>query len=382
MPEVGAWMFWLSTGLVFHSYVVFPAHMRRLGRKAKTLAQTTHFPDIDIVLAAYNEAAVIEQKIRSSFNTHYPGKVRLFIGTDACTDATDALIGRLKLDFPALEHRIFLERSGKPTIINQLVAEATAEILVLTDADAFFYPETLGALAAGFAQPHIGGVQADVDLLAENSNEVARQEVRYTYREMEIKAGEGQLGCVIGAFGAAYAIRRALYRPVPAGFNVDDFFIFMAVLQQGYQTVFSSTARYNLLLSGEADVQFRRKRRIGKGNFQNLLYFGKLLFKVDACAYAFWSHKTLRWLTPVLLIIAFVGAVLASTHAPTYGLFAAIMLFLAFLAGLDHGLFAARGYKLSGIRFIRHFLLMNLALLFGLFDLLRGDTRSHWNNKA
>lgn len=131
-------MFWLSTGLVFHSYVVFPAHMRWLNRKPNTTPSHAHTPDIDILLAAWNEAAVIEEKIRSSFASNYPGKIRLFIGTDACTDATDSIIQALQSEFPGLEHRIFGQRTGKPTIINQLAAEATAEILVLTDADAFF----------------------------------------------------------------------------------------------------------------------------------------------------------------------------------------------------------------------------------------------------
>lgn len=381
MPEVGAWMFWLSTGLVCHSYVVFPAHMRRLSRKAKAAPELNVYPALDIVLAAWNEEAVIEQKIRSSFDSNYPGKIRVFVGTDACTDATDAIVQRLQLEFPGLEHRKFEQRTGKPAIINQLITEATADILVLTDADAFFYPDTLTALVAPFANSKVGGVQADVELIAESSNEVAHQEARYTYREMEIKAGEGQLGCIIGAFGAAYAIRRKLYRPVPHGFNVDDFFIFMEVLRQGYQTVYSSAARYRLLLSGDAEVQFRRKRRIGKGNFQNLYYFGRLLFRPGALAYAFWSHKALRWLTPFLLLTAFGGALLAADQT-LYALIAATMLTLAAAALLDHFLLAPQGWKFKGLRFIRHFLSMNLALLLGFFDLIRGNSQSHWNNKA
>lgn len=381
MPDAGAWMFWLSTGLVFHSYVVFPAHMRRLNRKPRPTSTTNNFPDIDILLAAWNEASVIEQKIRSSLETNYPGKLNLYVGTDACTDETDAIIRRLQAEYPNLNHRIFETRRGKPEIINSLAKEAQSEILVLTDADAFFYPETLSALVAGFSDPTVGGIQADVDLVAENSNEVAHQEVRYTYREMEIKAGEGELGCIIGAYGAAYAIRRSLYQPIPAGFNVDDFFIFMSVLQQGYQTIYSKAARYSLLLSGDAAVQFRRKRRIGKGNYQNLIYFRNQLFQLSTTSYVFWSHKAIRWLTPFLLLTAWSGALLAA-ELPLYRFFAASMLLAAVVALFDHLIFAPRGWKVSGLRFISHFLLMNFALLLGFYDLIRGDNRGHWNNKA
>lgn len=381
MPDVGAWMFWLSTGLVFHSYVVFPVHMRRLRRKPTSFPAPIQYPDLDIVLAAWNEEAVIEQKIRSSFTSNYPGKIRLLIGTDACTDNTDAIVQRLQNEYPGLVHRSFTQRTGKPGILNQLITEATADIVVLTDADAFFYPETLSALVAPFADAKVGGVQADVELIAESSNEVAHQEARYTYREMEIKAGEGQMGCIIGAYGAAYAIRRKLYRPIPAGFNVDDFFIFMEILRQGYQTVYCTAARYQLLLSGDAEVQFRRKRRIGKGNYQNLFYFGNLLFRPGKLAYAFWSHKALRWFTPLLILTAFIGASLAIS-TPFYALIATTMLVLGAAALLDHLVLAPRGWKVKGLRFIRHFLSMNLALLLGFYDMLRGDIRGYWNNKA
>ncbi len=382
MPEAGALLFWLSTGLVFHSYVLFPAQMRTLRRLPAPPPVSGITPDIDILLAVWNEAEVIERKIRSTFATTYPGKISLYIGTDACTDTTDQLIEKLRTEFPAIIHERFTERTGKPGILNVLQQKATAEILVMTDADAFFQPDTLQALIAPFSDERVGGVQADVKITTEASNEVALQEARYTYREMEIKQGESRLGSIIGAFGAAYALRKSCYRNIPNGFIVDDFFLFMEVLRQGYVTVYAQEARYELLLSGDAQVQFRRKRRIGKGNFQNLLYFSGMLFRLNRTAYCFWSHKVLRWLTPLLLAAAWLGTLLA---APGQVFYAGISWFIGLLitaALIDHWLLVPRGIKVKGLRFLSHFLLMNVALLLGLKDLWQGDNRSHWSNRG
>ena len=296
--------------------------MRRLTKRKQTFAPAAApFPELDILLAVHNEEDVIEAKVVATFAQEYPARVRLLVGTDACTDATDRLLEQLKYRYPNLVHRRFLQRAGKPQILNALVQEATAPILVLTDADALPDPACLLALVAPFADALIGGVQADVVVQTESSNEVALQEARYSYREMEIKRGESRWGAVTGAFGAMYALRRELFTPLPKGFIVDDFFLFQEVLRKGYQTVYNEDARYSLRISGDARVQFRRKRRIGKGNFQNLWHFKSMLLGLNLISYCFWSHKVLRWLTPFLLGLAWLCSWRAAGLQPYYLVF-------------------------------------------------------------
>jgi cellulose synthase/poly-beta-1,6-N-acetylglucosamine synthase-like glycosyltransferase len=383
MAEFAALLFWLCTLLVFHSYVLFPAHMRRLTKRKQTFAPAVApFPELDILLAVHNEEDVIEAKVVATFAQEYPARVRLLVGTDACTDATDRLLEQLKYRYPNLMHRRFLQRTGKPQILNALVQEATAPILVLTDADALPDPACLLALVAPFADARIGGVQADVVVQTESSNEVALQEARYSYREMEIKRGESRWGAVTGAFGAMYALRRELFTPLPKGFIVDDFFLFQEVLRKGYQTVYNEDARYSLRISGDARVQFRRKRRIGKGNFQNLWHFKSMLLGLNRISYCFWSHKVLRWLTPFLLGLAWLCSWRAAGLQPYYLVFFLGGWLLVMLASIDHWLFAPLGLKTRILRFIRHFLMMNLALVLGFSDALRGNSQAWWSNKA
>ncbi|MFN8921958.1 MAG: glycosyltransferase, partial [Sphingobacteriia bacterium] len=88
----------------------------------------------------------MEERLNNLLKTQYPAEVEILIGTDACTDATDALIAERALQDARLRHFRFPERQGKPNIINQLVAHSRHEILVLTDAGILFAPKTLEKL--------------------------------------------------------------------------------------------------------------------------------------------------------------------------------------------------------------------------------------------
>lgn len=379
-------LFVSASALIFHSYVLFPAQMLRLARqKQSPLPEPNNQPPwrVDVLMAAYNEAAVITAKVHSVLKSHYPAaQLRLLVGSDASTDGTDELLEELARQYPhqLVWHR-FEARTGKPPIINQLAASSQADILIVTDADALFEPNTITELVKPFANKQIGGVQAHANIRITENDVVARQEASYTQREMEIKAGEGVLGAVIGGFGAAYALRRELFKPVPAGFVVDDFYTFADISQQGYQTAFSATAQTELQVSGDPKVQFRRKRRIGKGNFQNLWHFRTLLLPGTKLSYVFWSHKALRWLSPLLIMLAFTAAWLGSTQY-LWLQWAAWAMTLAIGTALMDLLLQPLGFSNRFMRFLSHFLLMNIALLLGLFDFLRGDRQVHWNNRA
>jgi len=379
-------LFVSASALIFHSYVLFPAHMLRLSRKKSIPAPSNQEPPpwrVDVLMAAYNEAAVIVQKVHSVLQSNYPAaQLRLLVGSDASTDGTDALLQKMAAEYPGqlIWHR-FEARTGKPPIINQLAASSQADILIVTDADALFDANTITELLKPFSNPGVGGVQAHANIRITEKDLVAQQEASYTQREMEIKAGEGTLGAVIGGFGAAYAVRRTLFKAVPPGFIVDDFYTFADISQQGYLTVFSATSITELRVSGDPKVQFRRKRRIGKGNFQNLWHFKSLLLPGTRLSYVFWSHKALRWLSPFLLLLAFTAA-WAGSNEYTWLRWAAWGMSTAIgLAGIDLVL-QPLGISNRFMRFLSHFVLMNVALMLGFVDFIRGNRQVHWNNKA
>ncbi|MFN3530420.1 MAG: glycosyltransferase [Bacteroidia bacterium] len=374
-------IFTIATLSIFHSYVLFPMQMKRLARKQPVWPEPTDWPELAILMAAYNEEAVVEAKIRSVFNSQYPPeKIHLYVGSDASTDNTNAILGRLTHDFPGLQIIFFEKRTGKPVIINELARQCSGEILIITDADALFDPHCLSELVRPFSNPRIGGVQANTRISMIAGDTVAKQEASYTRREMEIKAGEGVWGAVIGGFGSAYALRKNLFRPVPTGFIVDDFYTFADISGQGYQTVFSREAITELRVSADSAVQFRRKRRIGKGNFQNLRHFTGLLNPFRKIGYVYWSHKVLRWFTPFLILAAYLSSGLAMEQNWLYWAFLGMN--LAFLLALLDLALQYLGISVQALRFLGHFLRMNVALLLGFFDSFKNNQKVSWENKG
>jgi cellulose synthase/poly-beta-1,6-N-acetylglucosamine synthase-like glycosyltransferase len=380
-------VFWLGLLLVAHTYVLFPLLLGWLarGRRQNTDvygAASSELPMVDILLAAHNEEAVIVEKIRSTFATTYPlDRLRLLVGSDNSSDQTNVLLNQLAREYPPLHVEIYTQRTGKPGVIEKLAAHATAPVLVFTDANVFFEPDTIYELVKHFRQPAIGLVGGNILNLEHRREGISGQEKAYLERENRLKYYEGVLwGAMMGAFGGCFAVRRACYHPAPAAFLVDDFYITLAVLRDGYAAINELEAKCYEDVSDHLPEEFRRKARISAGNFQNLREFRALLWPPwRGRAFALWSHKVLRWYTPhvlLLLLAATLGLVLRG-GGWFWQLALAGQLALPGLLLLDVAL-GRLGWHPRLLRFITHFYSMNGALLLGYWRYLRGIKTTVW----
>jgi len=386
---------------LLHTYVIYPWHMRRLAKLPQEWEPLEEFPYTIILMAAHNEEAMIQTKVQSIFRNHYPkSRLTVVVGTDACTDKTNELMLQLCQEYPGLRHRYFPIRIGKPKIINQLYKEYQNEvpkeaILVLTDVDAVLEDHTLAELVLPFSNPWVAGVQANILPSHENfceftkdpspSGNVTAQEIRYMQGEMITKQGESTKGSVIGGYGALMAMRWKRFEPSPDGLLVDDFFWFASLLQKPRtKVVFAEKAIARMPLEGNKAIQFRRKRRLGKGNLQNLWIFKSLIFQRET-AYFFVSHKVLRWLSPWLLMAFYVCCTALVTMYwklhEDYGFVLNWLMFIILLPAsikmLSFPLLKLDVFK-GRIRLLEHFISMNLALTLGAFDLFFKSSRHVW----
>ncbi|MFC7668929.1 glycosyltransferase [Hymenobacter humi] len=244
-----------------------------------------------------------------------------------------------------------------------------------------FAPDTLYHLVKHFQQPGIGLVGGHIINPEHRAEGISGQEKAYLERENLIKYQEGVVwGSMMGAFGGCFAVRRACYHPAPAAFLVDDFYITLAVLRDGYQAINELDAMCYEDVSDRLPEEFRRKARISAGNFQNLKEFRALLWpRWRGVAFALWSHKVLRWYTPVLLLVLLAAtAGLVATGAGWFFQLALLgQLALPLLMLLDGALRRA-GRNSRLLRFITHFYSMNAALLVGYWRYLRGIKTTIW----
>ncbi|HPX76730.1 MAG TPA: hypothetical protein PLW77_09115, partial [Bacteroidales bacterium] len=124
--------------------------------------------------------------------------------------------------------------------------------------------------------------------------------------------------------------------------------------------------------------EFRRKVRIATGNFQNLKEFKHFLWPPwTGLAFSFLSHKVLRWITPIFLILAwginFYLAFLSNFYLVLFCLYNFVLL----LPLVDYLLKKINIHNVF-LRFITHFLSMNVALLTGMFRAMKGVKSNVW----
>ncbi|MGB0931372.1 MAG: glycosyltransferase family 2 protein, partial [Chitinophagales bacterium] len=272
----------------------------------------------------------------------------------------------------------------KIRIVNQLYAFIEAklkpdDVLILTDANVFFTPTTFYELSKHYKNPKIGVVAANILNLGVKDAGISFQEKWYIQRENSVKYLEGIWGgCMMGAFGAAYALRANLFERVPENFIVDDFYLTLKAIEKETLSIKEPAAICYEDVSDDIFEEFRRKKRISAGNFQNLATFAAMTHPREGkVAFCFWSHKVLRWLGPFLMLIAFICSLLLSFQNHFYASMLCLQVAMCGIPLLDYLLKKIHVHS-KILRFITYFQLMNIALLLGFFNYLKGINSNVW----
>ncbi|NNC84211.1 MAG: glycosyltransferase [Flavobacteriales bacterium] len=372
-------IFIVCTLAILHTYVLYPKYLdTRHVESSRSTSEVQPIP-VDVVIAAYNEEQVIDEKIRSILASDYPkDKLRILVGSDGSDDRTDDIVRSFTAQGLPVKLHAF-ERAGKTETINSLMQKTQAEVTILTDANVLFTPQTVRALIAAFRDEQVGLVGADIRAKRVDDDGITVQENEYLEREKRMKWKEGKLwGTMMGAFGGCYAIRTSLYRTVPPHFLVDDFHITMNVIEQGYDAVLEKEAICYEDISSKLSEEFRRKVRMSIGNFQNLRFFSHFLFhKRRGLSFSFISHKVLRWLTPIFLVVSLVTSGLLMDDSRFWTVIFYIQ-FTIICIPLMEMTFDAFGIRSRLMRFISYFVSMNLALMIGMFKSLKRVEKATW----
>jgi cellulose synthase/poly-beta-1,6-N-acetylglucosamine synthase-like glycosyltransferase len=298
--------FWISIAAVAYFYVGFPLVLAALAFFFRRPCRKHPIePTVSILVAAYNEAHAIAAKIRNALDLDYPAdKLEIAIASDGSRDATAEIARRFTGD-PRVRVFEYPVNRGKITALNETVPHLGGEIVAFTDATSMLAPGALRELVANFADPAVGAVSGVYKIRKKEAAQLGSQEDFYWRYETSLKIREGAFGSILGAHGALYAIRKALYPfPAPGTIN-DDCVIPMRILQQGYRVVYEPAA---VAYEEARDTEgFGRRVRIMAGNLQQLAEIGPLLRPPRPLAlFFFLSHKAGRVASPICLLLALI----------------------------------------------------------------------------
>jgi len=376
------WAFWGSMAGISYLYFGYPALvLLRAKLRPRPVRRGNACPRVSIIVAAYNEEALIERKILNTRALDYPAsRLELLIVSDGSTDRTVEIArcyrnGRLRV--------LAARRRGKAYALNRGAAAAHGDVLVFTDANTVLKPDALRRLVAGFCDPEVGGVCGNKQYLpAGRGDATGRGEGAYWGFDTWLKTMESAGGSVFAADGALYAVRRSLFMPIADPAQADDMAISMRVVLQHRRLVFEPGAVVLEDAPPDAAREFRRKVRVTNHSLRALLNLGPALWSSGFYSVQLLSHKLLRHFTPVLLL-----AQLAATAAlaPDYAPLRALALLQLGLAGLAAAGYALRSHPLGHCRLIAlpaYACGVNLAALAGILWTLRGRQLQLWTPRG
>jgi hypothetical protein len=374
MGAVATWwkiLFWSCVVLLAYAQLGYPLLLAALARLKRTrptapppaVAAT---PTVSLVVAAYDEGAVIGAKVADALALDYPReRLQIIVASDGSADGTVSEARRAGADLV-----LDLPRGGKIRAQDTAVAHASGELLAFSDANCGWAPDALRTLVAAFADPLVGYACGQVRFVLEHGD---NQEGLYWRYEMALRAFESRLGSVTAGNGAIYATRREAYIHVDPIMGHDLAFPFNMV-KRGWRAVYVPDARATEKMVPSIEGEFARKRRMMSHAWPIVLRGGLLSPRGYPPLYALMivSHRVLRYAAPFAHVGAFVASVALIGEGPVYAIALALQLALL-AAALLAGAIAARPLLVA-----RYYVLTTASVAAGLWDWLRHGTPAGW----
>jgi cellulose synthase/poly-beta-1,6-N-acetylglucosamine synthase-like glycosyltransferase len=370
-------LFWGAVGLVVYTYMGFPVLLWLRARLfARPHLEADMTPSVSLVICAHNEAAVIVRKLQNVLSLDYPREcLQVVIASDGSDDGTDSLVRAF--DDPRVE-LLSLPRSGKIAALNPAVGASRGEVLVFSDANSMFESDAIRVLVRPLADPAVGGVAGDQRYLPKSgARDGSEGERAYWDLDRWLKDWQSRAGSVTSATGAIYAIRRDLFRWVPAGIT-DDFAVSTGVVAQGYRLVYARDA-VAWEEAAPRGAEFRRKVRILTRGLRGVWIRRELLnpFRHGFYALQLFSHKVLRRLVAVPFLVVLLVSPLLWSEGLVYRLALVGQVLLYGTACLG-AVTAGRGRRLTVLELPLYFCSVNLAALVAFQRALRGRVVDIW----
>ncbi len=380
MVSALAVIFWLCAGSIVWTQAGYAAALAALARLRGRAPEPSPEPgsvppSLSLIVAAHDEEAVIEAKVRNALGLDYPRELlEVIVACDGCGDRTAERARAAGADL-VLE----LPRGGKIRAQDAAVERARGELVAFSDANSSWQPDAARKLAEAFADPRVGYACGAVSFVqAAAGRQGGNQDGVYWRYELAVRGLESRLSSITAGNGAIYATRRDAYIVVDPIMGHDLSLPFNMV-KRGLRAVYVPAARASEKMVPTIEGEFARKRRMMSHTWPILLRGGILSPRGYPPGYAamIFSHRLLRYSTPFLHALALAANValvaLASGAAQElYVATLAVQLLVLAAAAL------ARVLPLRVLLIARYYVLTTASPAAGLWDWLRHGTEASW----
>jgi biofilm PGA synthesis N-glycosyltransferase PgaC len=355
------------------------------------------YPDITILVAAYNEEDSILSTLESIVRQSYAGLIEVIVINDGSTDGTMEKLA--STSYPWLKVIDLPTNGGKANALNEGLKRATFALTITLDADSYLYANALPNLVGRFlGDPDNTGAVAGA-VLVRNSrfNLVTRiQEWDYFHGIASVKRLQSLFQGTLVAQGAFSIYRTDLLREVGGWPECvgEDIVLTWAILAHGYRVGYCEDA----CSFTNAPVTFkqflRQRQRWSRGLIEAFKYHWTLLFHFRMITVFIWWNLLFPFLDFIYTFFFVPGIVLALFgYYWLAGPMTALVLPLALLVNyimfiIQSKMFTEQGLTVrkNPIAFIFYALFYGIMLqpacLFGYFSEIMGKRKSWVPNEA
>ncbi|MCK8623774.1 glycosyltransferase family 2 protein [Prevotella sp. E13-27] len=383
--------FWACLVLVFYTYLGYGILLFLL-LKLKQLfckkeqkpvlpADESQFPDVTLMICAFNEEEIIKEKMENIRQLDYPkDKLCVMWVTDGSSDHSNELLSEYGDEITLV---FSPERRGKAAAMQHGLQVNKSEYVVFTDANTMLNPGSIKEIVRLFMREDVGCVSGEKRVAARHEGQAAAEgEGIYWKYESTLKRWDSALYSAMGAAGELFAVRMSVYEAAPSNALLDDFMISMLILKKGYKIAYTSDAYAMEYGSANMEEESKRKRRIAAGGLQSIWWLRSLMnpFKYPITSFLFVSHRVLRWsITPfALLALIPLNVALVMMKGGTVYTVIWILQILFYLSAFMGYLMASRGKKNKLLYVPYYFLFMNINVFRGISYLRSHKSSGAW----
>jgi cellulose synthase/poly-beta-1,6-N-acetylglucosamine synthase-like glycosyltransferase len=368
-------VFWICAGLIVFTHLGYPLCLWLLAklRRHTTLEHPEplqELPTVSLIVPAHDEAEVIGARIENALALEYPrDRLQLIVASDGSTDATVEAAREAGADLV-----LDLPRGGKIAAQNAGVEQATGDILAFSDANSFWHPDALLRLVEPFADESVGYVCGQLRYIDEGGDNL---EGLYWRFEMGVRELESGLGGITAGNGGIYALRSDAYLHLPPAAS-HDLSLPFELEKRGLRSIYASWAVADERMVPTLEGEFARKRRMMIGLWDIVVREGMLSPRGYRPLFAFQiaSHRLLRYLTPLLHVVALGVNVALLGEGTIYGITFALQVAVLGAALLG------RWVPLAPLRIARYYVLTTASIAAGLWDRARHGSPGAWEKAA
>ena len=371
-------LFWLSVVALVYTYVGYPVLLWGVSRlRSRAVKRGDYTPTVSVIITAYNEARDLRAKLENTLALDYPrDKLEIIVASDCSTDATDDIVR----EFASCGVRLHRqpERRGKTSAQNAAVELAHGEIILFSDATSLYQPDVLRVMMPNFADPDVGCVGGKLIYVDEAGTAIGDGARSYWNYEVFLKEHESRVWSLIGVSGCLYAVRRSAYVPLYAE-ACSDFIIATKMVEQGLRTIYEPAALCTEETNRQTGKELNMRIRVITQTYTDLKRHWHVMnpFRYGFYAVQLFSHKVMRYLVPLFLIVIFTASAGLRQESVFYALMfwaQAVFYGLAALGAFSEEL----GYKHRLLSLPHYFVLANLASLLAAYKFVRGERYASW----